>query len=210
VTVVGRAILTNPQDPPGVTVASALGADSLVLITPAGSGYTHPVRLSPRGTMTDVALPPGALGAVQAVRLPGGGAIVTTIDAVDGIVPDVVNASYLDPSDSWTRLTGYRPSILNPVGRRLIVSNLRVGPSGQVIATLQQIPARGSRDTPRSTELVIDPATRTISATATSPGQVIFDVDTAGKPVVGVNRGRSIQWRYQDGSMIGPITCDPT
>jgi len=209
VSLVGRAILANPNDPPGITVPSALGADSLVLITPSGGGFTRPVRLSPQGTTSDVTLPPGALGAVQAVGLPGGGAIVTTIDAIDGIVPDVVNASYLDPSGSWTRLTGYRASRFNVAGRRLIVSNLRAGPSGRVIATLGQTSGHGARDAPRSTELVIDPKTRTVSATATSPGQVIFDVDTAGEPVVGVDRGNSIQWRHQDGSNIGPVACDP-
>jgi hypothetical protein len=190
-------------------VPSAFGTDSLVLITPARGGFTHAVRLSPTGTMTDVALPPGALGAVQAVGLHGGGAVVTTIDAIDGMVPDVVNASYLDPSGVWTRLTGYRPSIFNTAGRRLIVSNLRAGPSGRVIATLRQTSARGVRDAVQSTELVIDPTTRTVSATATSPGQVIFDVDTAGNSVVGVDRGASIQWRYQDGSAVGPVVCDP-
>lgn len=121
---------------------------------------------------------------------------------------DPVNLSFVGPDGSALPLTDYQASAHNVGGVRLAVTNLRPGSSGRVYATLEQLQRTVRGTTVRSTELVIDPKTRTISATATGPGQLVFDDDAVGNALVGEQRDGAVTWRHQDGTPIAAPGCE--
>jgi hypothetical protein len=148
-------------------------------------------------------------GAVEAVPLPDGGSIVTRAEAVPGGRSFLVNAFYVDAAGDSTRLTDYVITTSGRAADSLIVGHLRMEPSGRIAATLQQLPPPRSTRPPQSTELVIDPMTRTISAVATGRGLLVFDEDLAGNAVAGMERPGATDWRYQDATPIGNSGCEP-
>jgi hypothetical protein len=153
-------------------------------------------------------LPPGTLSASEIVAAPGG-SVVTLVEALDGAPVDVANAWFLDAAGRWTRITGYRTSPQNAGQTKLVVEHLRPAPSGRVYATLEILPGPGQGQV-RSTELVIDTRSHTVAAPATGDGDLLFDEDAAGIPLVGMALPGAIDWRHQGGSPIPAPGCEST
>jgi hypothetical protein len=195
-----------PVDPAVLASLNASRADKRPC--PSRDPITLTAQRRPAGDPIGELAPESATSSGETVALSGGGTLVTGAWA-NGLA-EPANLSFVAPDGTATLLTDYQNSARNPSRTRLLVVGLRPAMSGRVHATLRQLrPVRGGTAV-WSTELVIDPRTRTISATATAPGSLLFDEDLAGNPVVGVQRVGRIDWRHQDASPMVAPSCEPT
>jgi hypothetical protein len=184
--------------------AAGCGAGSAITLT----GQRRLGRIDGPIPATDAART-AATGATQVVATSDGGAVITRVDPSATSDGAPANLAYVSPQGATTPLTDYQGPAATSRRAHLAVTDLRPVFSGRIDITLQVTLTTRQGTAVRSTELIIDPRSRTISAVATGSGRLLFDEDDAGNGLVGLARPGAVDWRHQDGSPITAPGCEP-
>lgn len=188
--------------------ADVVDGDAVVLVNSDKDAFAKPYRVSPEGALSEVSLPKEALGAWEIEHLPGGGAVVSLVERLDGEFADVVNAWHLDTSGNWSRLTKLSGTADSSDGLFSIVESVRETAAGTVVATVFRAAPNGDSSTFRSQRLTVGASTRSAELSEPVVGELIFDQTADGRQLMGVSRVASIDWFEPAQSDAGSVGCE--